>query len=250
MQVLSTSFRSMLFMPYLSTEDTMDVIEENLRTVKARINDAAARAGRDPAQITLIAVTKTVAIERIREAIAAGMSAFGENYVQEARRKIEEIGRTGLQWHFIGHLQTNKAHYAVRLFDLIHAVDSVKLARELNKRAAAEGKTMSCLIEVNVSEEASKFGTTEETARELAHEMHGLEHISLRGLMTMPPYFDDPELARPYFIALRTLQEKIAQDGIPLPELSMGMSTDFEAAIEEGATMVRVGRAIFGERSA
>ena len=236
-------------MPCLATEDTMGAIEQNLRTVQARIDDAAARAGRDPAQIKLIAVTKTVAIERIREAISSGISAFGENYVQEARQKIEEIGRTGLQWHFIGHLQRNKAHYAVRLFDLIHAVDSIKLARELDKRAAAEGKTMNCLIEVNLSEEASKFGTTEETARELAHEMHGLEHISLRGLMTMPPYFDDPESSRPYFIALRKLQEKIAQDGIPLPELSMGMSTDFEVAIEEGATMVRVGRAIFGERS-
>jgi pyridoxal phosphate enzyme (YggS family) len=228
-------------MPYLAIALTMDAIEENLLTVKERIDDAATRAGRDPAQITLIAVTKTVAIER--------MIAFGENYVQEAKNKIDEIGRTGLKWHFIGHLQTNKAHYAVRLFDLIHAVDSVKLARELNKRAAAEGKNIDCLIEANLSEEASKFGTTEEEARELAHEMHGLEHISLQGLMTMPPYFDDPELARPYFIALRKLQEKIAQDGIPLQELSMGMSTDFEVAIEEGATMVRVGRAIFGERS-
>ena len=224
-------------------------IEENLLKVKERIDDTATRVGRDPAQITLIAVSKTVAIEKIREAIAAGMIAFGENYVQEARQKIDEIGRTGLQWHFIGHLQTNKAHYAVRLFDLIHAVDSIKLARELNKRAAAEGKTIHCLIEANISEEESKFGTTEEEARELAHQMRDLEHISLQGLMTMPPYFDDPELARPYFIALRKLQETIEQDGIPLPELSMGMSTDFEVAIEEGATMVRVGRAIFGERS-
>jgi pyridoxal phosphate enzyme (YggS family) len=237
-----------LFMSYLATEDIMGTIEENLRTVKERINDAAVRAGRDPAQITLIAVTKTVAIERIREAIAAGMFVFGENYVQEARRKIDEIGHAGLQWHFIGHLQTNKAHYAVRFFDLIHAVDSIKLARELDKKAAAEGRTVDCLIEVNLSEEESKFGITEDKARGLTHEMKGLKNISLQGLMTMPPYFDDPELARPYFIALRTLQEKIAQDGIPLPELSMGMSTDFEVAIEEGATMVRVGRAIFGER--
>jgi pyridoxal phosphate enzyme (YggS family) len=236
-------------MPYLAIAYTMGAIEENLLKVKERIDNAATRVGRDPAQITLIAVTKTVAIERIREAIAAGMIAFGENYVQEARNKIDEIGRTGLQWHFIGHLQTNKAHYAVRLFDLIHAVDSIKVARELSKRASAEGKTIDCLIEANLAEEASKFGTTEEEARELAHEMHGLEHISLQGLMTMPPYFDDPELARPYFIALRKLQERLAQDGIPLPELSMGMSTDFEVAIEEGATMVRVGRAIFGERS-
>jgi pyridoxal phosphate enzyme (YggS family) len=226
----------------------MGVIEKNLLQVQKRIEDAATRVGRDPTGIRLIAVTKTVAIERIREAIAAGATIFGENYVQEARHKIDEIGHTGLQWHFIGHLQTNKAHYAVRLFDLIHAVDSIKLARELDKRAAAKGTVVDCLIEVNLSQEESKFGITEEKARELAHEMRDLKNISLKGLMTMPPYFDDPELARPYFIALRKLQEKIAQDATPLPELSMGMSTDFEVAIEEGATMVRVGRAIFGER--
>jgi pyridoxal phosphate enzyme (YggS family) len=227
----------------------MGAIEKNLNQVKEKIAHVAAKVERDPTGIKLIAVTKTVGVERIREAIAAGATIFGENYVQEARHKIDELGQAGLQWHFIGHLQTNKAHYAVRLFDLIHAVDSIKVARELSKRASAEGKTIDCLIEANLAEEASKFGTTEEEARELAHEMHGLEHISLQGLMTMPPYFDDPESARPYFIALRKLQEKIAQDGIPLPELSMGMSTDFEVAIEEGATMVRVGRAIFGERS-
>jgi pyridoxal phosphate enzyme (YggS family) len=227
----------------------MGTIEENLLTVKARIDDAATRAGRDPAQITLIAVSKTVEIERIREAISEGMTVFGENYVQEARTKIEEIGRRGVQWHFIGHLQTNKAKYAVRLFDLIHAVDSIKVAKELDKRGAAAGKVMDCLIEVNISQEESKFGITSEYTRTLAQEMTKLKNISLKGLMTMPPYFDDPEPARPYFIALRTLQETIAQDGIPLPELSMGMSTDFEVAIEEGATMVRVGRAIFGERN-
>jgi pyridoxal phosphate enzyme (YggS family) len=227
----------------------MGTIEENLLKVKERIGDAATRVGRDPAQITLIAVSKTVETERIREAISAGMTTFGENYVQEARTKIEEIGQTGVQWHFIGHLQTNKAKYAVRLFDLIQAVDSIKVAKELDKRAAASGKVMDCLIEVNISQEESKFGITSEYTRTLAQEMTKLKNISLKGLMTMPPYFDDPEPARPYFIALRTLQEKIAREGIPLPELSMGMSTDFEVAIEEGATMVRVGRAIFGERS-
>ena len=236
-------------MPYPAIEHTMGVIEENLLKVKERIADAATRVGRDPAQITLIAVSKTVETERIREAIAAGITTFGENYVQEARTKIDEIGQTGLQWHFIGHLQTNKAKYAVRLFDLIHAVDSSKVAKELDKRAAASGKVMDCLIEVNISQEESKFGITSEYTRALAQEMTKLKNISLKGLMTMPPYFDDPEPSRPYFIALRKLQEKIGQDGIPLPELSMGMSTDFEVAIEEGATMVRVGTAIFGERS-
>ncbi len=231
-------------------EDTMDTIEKNILTVRERIEDAATKVGREPGEIRLIAVTKTVARERIREAIAAGIHTFGENYVQEARQKIDEIGHSGLQWHFIGHLQSNKAHYAMRLFDLIHSVDSIKLARELDKRVGAEKKVVACLIEVNLSREGSKFGITKEKARELAREMKGLANISLQGLMTMPPYFDEPELARPYFIALRKLKEEIAQDGIPLAELSMGMSTDFEVAIEEGATMVRVGRAIFGERSA
>jgi pyridoxal phosphate enzyme (YggS family) len=226
----------------------MGALEKNLIQVRERIEHAAQRVGRDPTGIRLIAVTKQVAVESIREAAAAGATIFGENYVQEARQKIEEIGQAGLQWHFIGHLQTNKAHYAVRLFDLIHSVDSIKLARELDRRAAAEGTVVDCLIEVNISEEESKFGITEKKARELAREIQDLKNISLHGLMTMPPYFDDPEMARPYFIALRTLKEEIAQDGITLPELSMGMSTDFEVAIEEGATMVRVGRAIFGER--
>jgi pyridoxal phosphate enzyme (YggS family) len=227
----------------------MGAIEKNLNQVRERIEYVAAKVGRDPTGIKLIAVTKTVPIERIREAVAAGATIFGENYVQEARHKIDELGQAGLQWHFIGHLQTNKAHYAVRLFDLIHSVDSIKLARELDRRGTAAGKVAECLIEVNLSQEESKFGITKEKARELAHEMSELQNISLRGLMTMPPYFDDPELARPYFIALRTLKEEIEQEGIPLSELSMGMSTDFEVAIEEGATMIRVGRAIFGERS-
>lgn len=231
------------------TDNTMDEIEKNLSQVRERMERAAARVGRDPGEIRLIAVSKTVPIERIKEAIAAGAMIFGENYVQEARHKIEEIGRTGIQWHFIGHLQTNKAKYAVKLFDLIHSVDSIKVARALDTRAAAEGKVMDCLIEANISQEESKFGITSEHTLTLAQEMTKLKNISLKGLMTMPPYFDDPESSRPYFIALRQLKEAIARDGIPLSELSMGMTTDFEVAIEEGATIVRVGRAIFGERS-
>lgn len=228
----------------------MGEIEKNLSLVRERIEHAASKVRRDPRGIKLVAVTKTVTVERIREAMAAGAMIFGENYVQEAARKIEEIGQTGIQWHLIGHLQTNKAKYAVRLFDLIHAVDSVALARELDKRAAAGGKIVDCLIEVNLSQEASKFGLVKERTPELVHELRDLKNISLQGLMTMPPYGDDPEAARPYFIALRELREEIAGSGIPLPELSMGMSSDFEVAIEEGATIVRVGRAIFGERSA
>lgn len=223
-------------------------IKENLLTVRERIENAAVRVGRDPHGIQLIAVTKTVDIERIREAISAGVTIFGENYVQEARGKVEQIGHTGLQWHLIGHLQTNKAKYAVGLFDLIHSVDSIKLAGELSRRAVAEDRVVDCLIEVNLSQENSKFGIEKEEVLELASVIQDLQNISLKGLMTMPPYFDDPELARPYFIALRRLKEEIERDGISLSDLSMGMSTDFEVAIEEGATMVRVGRAIFGER--
>lgn len=210
---------------------------------------AAAKVGRDLAEIRLVAVTKTVPMERVKEAIAWGATVFGENYVQEARHKIEEIGQTGIEWHFIGHLQTNKAKYAVRLFNLIHSVDSIKVAQALDTRATVEGKVMDCLIEVNISHEESKFGITSEYTLTLAQEMTKLKHISLKGLMTMPPYFDDPESSRPYFIALRQLKEAIERENIPLSELSMGMTTDFETAIEEGATIIRVGRAIFGERS-
>jgi hypothetical protein len=230
-------------------EDTMGEIEKNLSRVRERMEHAATKVGRDPREIKLMAVTKTVTVERIQEAIVAGVTIFGENYVQEARSKIEEIGQAGIQWHLIGHLQTNKARYAVRLFDLIHSVDGITVARELDKRAAAEGKIVDCLIEVNLSQENSKFGISKERAPELAHGLKDLQSISLKGLMTMPPYADDPEAARPYFTALRKLKEEIERDGIPLPELSMGMSTDFAVAIEEGATIVRIGRAIFGERS-
>ena len=231
------------------TEKTMDDIGKNLSQVRERMERAATKVGRDPAEIRLIAVTKTVPIERVKEAIRAGATIIGENYVQEARNKSEEIGQTGIEWHFIGHLQSNKAKYAVRLFDLIHSVDSIKVAQALDTRAAVEGKVMDCLIEVNISQEESKFGITSEHTLTLAQEMTKLKNISLKGLMTMPPYFDDPESSRPYFIALRQLKEAMEEENIPLSELSMGMTTDFEVAIEEGATMVRVGRAIFGERS-
>lgn len=228
----------------------MGEIEKNLSRIKERIEYATSKVRRDPGEIKLVAVTKTVTVERIREAMAAGATIFGENYVQEATRKIEEIGQTGIQWHLIGHLQSNKAKYAVRMFDLIHSVDSMALAQELDKRAAASDKIVDCLIEVNLSQEGSKFGISKEGARELVNRLKDLKNISLQGLMTMPPYEDDPETARPYFIALRELKEEIEGSGIHLPQLSMGMSSDFEVAIEEGATIVRVGRAIFGERSA
>ena len=225
----------------------MSEIKENYLQVMERIEKAARRVGRNPEEIKLVAVSKTVAPSRIKEAIEAGASILGENYVQEAQRKIEEIGRS-VAWHFIGHLQSNKAKYAVRLFDMIHSLDSIPLAEELNRKAEQADRIIKVLIEVNISGEATKFGTEEEKVFSLVRRICGLDHLSLGGLMTMPPYFDSSEMSRPYFIRLRTLKEKMEKEGIPMSELSMGMSNDFEIAIEEGATYVRVGTAIFGPR--
>jgi pyridoxal phosphate enzyme (YggS family) len=226
---------------------TMSTIKENLSRVTERIERAAGRAWRDLAEIKLVAVSKTVEAARVKEAIEAGVSILGENYVQEAQKKIEEIGRP-VAWHFIGHLQSNKAKYAIRLFDMIHSIDSLPLAKELNRRAEQADRVIKVLIEVNLSGEATKFGTEEERALDIARGMASFKNLSLEGLMTMPPYFESPEMSRPYYIQLRGLKEKMLGEGIFLKELSMGMSNDFEVAIEEGATYVRVGTAIFGER--
>jgi hypothetical protein len=225
----------------------MSTIKENLLRVTERIERAARRVGRDPSEIKLVAVSKTVEASRIQEAIEAGVSILGENYVQEAQKKIEAIGHS-VAWHFIGHLQTNKAKYAIRLFEMIHSLDSFPLAEELNRRAEQVGQVAKVMIEVNISGEATKFGTDEEKVFSIARGILNLRHLSLEGLMTMPPYFDSPEMSRPYYIKLRELKEKMIREGIPLKELSMGMSNDFEIAIEEGAIYVRVGTAIFGER--
>lgn len=236
----------------------MSEIKENILRVRERIERAARRVGRDPKEIKLVAVSKTVEVARIREAIEAGVSILGENYFQEAQKKIEEIGRTAVTerfgkgrsvaWHFIGHLQSNKAKYVVRLFDMIHSLDSLPLAEELNRRAERSTAKFKVLIEVNISGETRKFGTDEEKVRTLAQKVLALDHLSVEGLMTMPPYFESPEMSRPYYVRLRDLKEKMVKEGIPMKELSMGMSNDFEVAIEEGATYVRVGTAIFGPR--
>jgi pyridoxal phosphate enzyme (YggS family) len=225
----------------------MLTIKENLLRVKESIERAAQKAGRDQREIKLVAVSKTVEVARIKEAIEAGVSILGENYVQEAQKKIEVIGRP-VSWHFIGHLQSNKARYAVRLFDVIHSTDSLPLAEELDRRAEQSGRVIKVMIEVNLSKEATKFGTDEARVLNLAKGIQNLKQLSLEGLMTMPPYFDSPEMSRPYYVALRELKERMTQEGIPMKELSMGMSNDFEVAIEEGATYVRVGTAIFGPR--
>ncbi|MCJ7803563.1 MAG: YggS family pyridoxal phosphate-dependent enzyme [Desulfobacterales bacterium] len=236
----------------------MASIKENLLGVMERIEKAARKVGRDPNEIKLVAVSKTVEAARIKEAIEAGVSILGENYVQEAQKKIEEVGRPActerfgegrpVSWHFIGHLQSNKVKYAIRLFDMIHSLDSIPLAEELNRRAEQADRVIRVMIEVNLSKEATKFGTDEEVVVNLAKRIQNLKHLLLEGLMTMPPYFDSPEMSRPYYIALRALKERMVKEGVPMKELSMGMSNDFEIAIEEGATYVRVGTAIFGPR--
>jgi hypothetical protein len=224
-------------------------ITDNIKTVMDRIA-AAQLTRRDPASVKLVIVTKTIDSERIREAVAAGAAILGENRVQEAKEKIEKLGGIA-SWHLIGHLQANKARHAVKLFDLIHSVDSLALAQELDRQAAKLGKVQNVLIEVNIAGEASKAGMTVRKAPALVREAAKLGNIAIQGLMTIPPFSEDQEDSRPYFCVLRELAESIAKEHIPnaaMKELSMGMSGDFEAAVEEGATLVRVGTAIFGER--
>ena len=225
----------------------MDDFSTRLERVQEQIADAAKRAGRDPADIELIAVSKTQTVEIIREAMRAGLHTFGENKVQEAARKIAELERGA--WHLIGHLQTNKAKLAVQLFDSIDSVDRLELAQELDQRAEPVGKIQNVLLQVNVAGESSKFGCTPETARELADAINGLPRLCLRGLMTIAPYTDEPEESRPHFAALRELRDMLEREtGLKLPVLSMGMSGDFAIAIEEGSTSVRIGTALFGAR--
>jgi PLP dependent protein len=225
-------------------------IAGNLKRITDRISAAAKRSGRDPSSIKLVVVTKTVDAERIQAAVSAGATILGENRVQEAKEKIEKLGRIA-RWHLIGRLQTNKAKYAVKLFDLIHSVESLELAKELDKQAAKIGKKQDVLIEVNIAGEANKAGVAKQGALALIQEAAKLKNISIKGFMTIPPFLDDHEAVRPYFRMLRELAASIAKEniaGMSLQELSMGMSGDFETAIEEGATLVRVGTAIFGER--
>ncbi len=229
-----------------------EVIKKRLSNVKERIKKAAIDCGRDPDTIRLVAVSKTMPEDAVREAITAGADILGENYIQEARDKINALSSYPVSWHFIGHLQSNKAKYAVKLFDMIHTVDSLKLAKELNKQAKKINKIQKILIQVNISMESTKSGVHEEDAQKLIKEISLFENISIKGLMTMPPFFNDPEKAGPYFSALRALRDNIRDKAIKnvnMQELSMGMTGDFEVAIKEGATLVRIGTAIFGERN-
>ena len=225
-------------------------IAQRLNLIRSRIAEAAAKAGRDPLTVRLVAVSKTRPADDVVAACRAGQVIFGENYVQELTAKAAGI-QEPLEWHFIGHLQSNKVRQIVGLVTMIHSVDRLSLAEEIDRQWGKEGLCCDVLIEVNIAGEESKSGTTAREVSELVRRVSILPHVRIRGLMTMPPFFDDPEGARPYFRELRRLAEEIAAERIPgveMTELSMGMSGDFEAAIAEGATIVRVGTAIFGER--
>jgi pyridoxal phosphate enzyme (YggS family) len=227
-------------------------ISVRLEAIAARIRAAAAACGRQAESVRLVAVAKTHPPEAIRLAAAAGAQEIGENYIQEARDKYAALQPLPLRWHFIGRLQTNKARTAVRIFELIHTVDSLKLGLELDRCAGRIAKRQKVLVQVNVAGEAAKSGVAPEEALPLVRELSRLEHIAVKGLMTMPPFFNDPERVRPFFSALRQLRDRIADAapaGVEMRELSMGMTGDFEAAIAEGATLVRIGTAIFGERA-
>jgi len=225
-------------------------IAERIALVRERIRRAAERAGRSPEEITLVAVTKGVEVERIRAAIAAGLTHFGENRVQEAEGKIAEIAAP-ITWHLVGHLQSNKARRAVQLFHVIHSLDSVRLAQRLDRIAGEFGRVLPVLLQVDLAGEPTKFGIPADQLLEVAQACRPLRHLAVRGLMAIPPYMEDPERVRPYFRRLAECLRELNARGIfepPLRDLSMGMSHDFEVAVEEGATMVRIGRAIFGER--
>ncbi|NTV48876.1 MAG: YggS family pyridoxal phosphate-dependent enzyme [Geobacteraceae bacterium] len=225
-------------------------ISANLATINERIRAAAEKSGRDPSSVRLVAVSKTRPAKDIIAAFQAGQTVFGENYIQELVPKLAEVPGS-VQWHFIGHLQSNKVKYIAGQVEVIHSVDRISLAQEIDRQWGKLGKVCDVLIQVNISGEVTKSGTTEAGAIQLVRECALLPNIKVKGLMTMPPFFDDPDAARPYFAELRRLSEAITTQqiaGVDMAELSMGMSGDFEAAIQEGATLVRVGTAIFGER--
>jgi PLP dependent protein len=227
----------------------MLLIAENLERVREQITRAAAKVGRGADETKLVAITKTHPAEKVREAIEAGQTLFGESRVQEARAKIPEIP-SNVRWHFVGHLQKNKIRHALPLFELFHGVDSLVLAQEMNRIAADEGMHPRVLVEVNVAGEGSKFGFSPDKLREQMEELLALQRLSILGLMIIPPLADKAEASRKYFVQLRELRDRLQKEfHVDLPQLSMGMTQDFSIAVEEGATLVRVGTAIFGERT-
>jgi len=240
-------------MTQAKTSDTDKVlsIADNVKRVRTRIRQAAERAGRDPMSVRLVAASKTVDAARIRAAIAAGVTVLGENYLQETRQKLGQLGRAGVEWHLIGPLQRNKVRYVFDLFDMMHSLDRLELAEEINRRAERLGRRLPVLLEVNVGGEASKSGWPPDRLLSAVRQLAAMPNIQVRGLMTIPPPTPQPHEARPYFRQVRQLRDRLVQegyDGMTFDELSMGMTADYEVAIEEGATLVRVGTAIFGPR--
>ena len=230
---------------------TSTELAERLNAARSRIGAAAERAGRDPSAVLLIAVTKTLPAQRVAEAVALGLREFGENRVQEAAAKAAELAPHSLRWHLIGHLQTNKANRAAALFDTVHSVDSARVAEALAERRPDQLPPLDALVEVELTGIPGHTGAPPAQAEAVARAVLALPRLRLRGLMTMAPPVDDAEQARPTFARLRELRDDLQQRlGTALPDLSMGMSNDYEAAVEEGATIVRLGRALFGERAA
>lgn len=231
----------------------MKSLAQNLSSVRERIARAAARAGRNAGEIKLVAVSKTHPVAVLTEALSAGIRIFGENKVQEAESKIVAIGREKAEWHLIGHLQSNKARKAVQLFDVIHSIDSIELATRLERICVEEDRAeLSVFVEVDLAREATKAGIAESDLAPLVDHLRSCSRLSFDGLMILPPYFDNPDEVRPFFRRLREIRDRLALAdafGNGQSGLSMGMSHDFEIAIEEGATVLRVGTAIFGERS-
>lgn len=226
----------------------MEIIKNNLEIINEKIKKAALKASRNPKGIKLVAVTKTATIEQIKEAISVGVKIIGENKVQEAKEKYQILS-ADIEWHLVGHLQTNKVKYAIEIFDLIHSVDSIKLAKEIDKRSLQFGMITNVLVEVNVSGEETKYGIKPEEVEPFLKEISEFSRTRVRGLMTIAPMAEDKEEVRPYFRKLRELFEKIKSKNIKnvkMDYLSMGMTEDFEVAVEEGANMVRIGRGIFG----
>jgi len=234
-------------------DDATKALSERFTDVRVRVDTAARRSHRSPDDVKLIAISKTHPPETITAAMALGMSDFGENRVQEAEAKITELGRDRARWHLVGHLQSNKARRAVKLFDYVHSLDSVDLAQRLDHACQAEGRAeLRVLIQIDLGGETTKTGIDPRGLPELLAVVNTCERLQLVGLMTLPPYFENPDCARPYFKTLREMRDELGTQGYfgeHPGELSMGMSHDFENAIEEGATMVRVGTALFGERS-
>jgi len=228
------------------------VIAERLQAVRDRIAAACARSGRSPSEVALVGVSKTHPAELVREAFAAGLRDFGENRVQEAEGKVDalaELRAAGLRWHLVGHLQANKAKKAAAVFDVVHSVDDPVLGGRLDRASAEAGRVLPVLVQVDLAGEATKFGLQESSLLATLESLRALSAIRVEGLMVLPPYSDDPQATRPYFERLRGLRDLGVTRGLCGPQLSMGMSHDFEVAIEEGATLVRVGTAIFGERT-